>query len=105
MPAPQDLKFAVVASAFSPHPRQAAPRARPEGFAGLQFDAYAAGFGLPELSQSGRREFLHVLSSSDQRLASVRADAGPKGFSVGADIDRAIDRLDRAMEAAAGLGT
>jgi sugar phosphate isomerase/epimerase len=105
MPAPQDLKFAVVSSALSPDPREAAPRARSAGFAGLQFDAYAPGFSLPELSQSGRREFLHILSSNDQRLASIRADVGPKGLSPGADVDRAIDRLDRAMEAAAGSGT
>jgi sugar phosphate isomerase/epimerase len=100
----QELKLGVVASVFSADPRQAAPRARTEGFAGLQFDVYVPAFGLTELSQSGRREFLHVLSSNDQQLSSLRADAGPRGFSPASDVDRAIDRLDRAMEAAAEMG-
>src|SRR5581483_11741339 len=57
----------------------------------------------PDLSGSGRREFLHLLSSQDQRLVGLRWDAGPKGLAPGADVDRAIERLDRVMEAAAGL--
>ena len=105
MALPPSLKLAVVSTTLSADPRQAAPLARTLGVAGLQFDAYSPALSLPDLSQTGRREFRHVLSSTGQQLASLRVDAGPKGFSPKADVERAIHRIDRAMEAAAGLAT
>jgi sugar phosphate isomerase/epimerase len=99
------LKIGIVAAALSTDPREAAARARPLGFAGLEFDAYTPQVSLPDLSQSGRREFRHVLSSQDQELIALRADLGNEGFGPGADVDRALARLDRAMEAAAGVST
>jgi sugar phosphate isomerase/epimerase len=73
------------------------------GFAGLLFDAYTPSLSLPDLSATGRREFLQVLSGGDQRLVGLQGDLGPRGFGPGADVDRLIARIDRAMEAAAGL--
>jgi sugar phosphate isomerase/epimerase len=105
MPLPPSLKLAIVSTALSADPREATARARSAGVEGLQFDAYSPALSLPELSQSGRREFRHVLSSSGPQLASLRVDAGQKGFAPGADVERAIDHIDRAMEAAAGLST
>src|SRR4051812_31902838 len=99
------LKIGVVAAALSTDPREAVARARQLGFAGVEFDAYTPQVSLPDLSQSGRREFRHVISSQDQELTGLRADLGNKGLGPGADIDRAIARLDRAMEAAAGLAS
>jgi sugar phosphate isomerase/epimerase len=98
------FSFAVVASALSSDPRDAPRLAREAGFAGLLFDAYSPALTVPDLSASGRREFRHVLSSQDQRLVGLRFDFGPKGLGPGADVDRAVARLDRVMEAAAGLG-
>src|SRR2546423_15039117 len=103
MPHPQ-LKIGIVSAALSADAREAASRARQLGFAGLFFDVYAPQLVLPELSGSGRREFLHVLSEQNQQLAGLRADLEGKGLSPSTDIDRMIARVDRAMEAAAGLG-
>lgn len=79
--------------------------AREMGFAGLQFDAISGGTDLTELSGSGRREFRNLLSSQDQELVGLRTEVGVKGLRPGADVDRAIARVDKVMEAAAGLGS
>ena len=100
---PSRLKIGLLAAALSTDAREAAARSRPLGFAGLEFDAYSPQLSLPELSQSGRREFRHVLSSQDQQLIGLRADLGNKGLGPDADIDRALSRIERALEAAAGL--
>jgi sugar phosphate isomerase/epimerase len=97
------FKLAVVASALDSDPRQAPRLAREMGFAGLQFDAYGSALRIPDLSATGRREFLHVLSNQSQQLVGLRADAGPKGLGPGADVDRLIKGFDRAMEAAKAL--
>ena len=100
---PQDLKLAVVAAALSTDARQAPRVARTLGFDGLLFDAYGATLSLPDLSQSGRREFRHVLAAESRALVGLRADLGPKGLTVGVDVDRILSLLTKAMEAAAGL--
>jgi sugar phosphate isomerase/epimerase len=98
------VSFAVVASALSSDPREAPRVARSAGFAGLLVDAYSSAVNLPELTASGRREFRHVLASQGQQLVGLRFDFGPRGLRPGADIDRAVARLDHVMESAAGLG-
>jgi sugar phosphate isomerase/epimerase len=98
------LKIGVVSVALSNDAREAAARARKMGFAGVQFEAFAPGLALPELSGSGRREFRKLLSSQDQQLVGLRLDLGAKGLGPTADVDRALARIDQAMEAAAGLG-
>jgi sugar phosphate isomerase/epimerase len=103
MPDSTRLTFGVVASALDNDPRRAAQLSRTLGFSGLLFDAFSSSLILPDLSLTGRREFLHVLESQNQRLVGVQCDLGNKGFAPGADVDRAIARLDRAMDAAAGL--
>jgi sugar phosphate isomerase/epimerase len=100
---PSRLKIGIVAAALSTDPREAATRARPLGVTGLEFDAFTPSVSLPELSQSGRREFRHVLSGQNLELIGLRADLGNKGFGPGADVDRALARVERAMDAAAGL--
>jgi sugar phosphate isomerase/epimerase len=44
-----------------------------------------------------------VLAAENRQLIGLRADLGPKGFGPGADVDRLLSRLDKAIEAAAGL--
>ena len=95
--------LAVYAAALSTDPKAAPSQAREAGFSGLLFDAYSPSLNIPELSGTGRREFRQVLSAQDQRLVGLRWDAGAVGFGPGADVDRAIARLDKVMEAAAGL--
>src|SRR4051794_15814428 len=98
-------KIGIVAAALSNDPRQAISHSRKLGFEGLVFDAYSPHLSLPELSQSGRREFKQVLSSQDQQLVALRADLEGKGFSPSTDIERMIARVDRAMEAAVGMAS
>src|SRR3954464_15250083 len=72
----------IVAAALGNDPREVVVRARQLGFGGLLFDAFSQQVNLPELSQSGRREFRQLVASQDQRLIGLRADLGPKGFSL-----------------------
>jgi len=97
------LTLSVVAAALSPDPRVAPQMARSLGLGGVQFDAFSSSFDVTDLSQTGRREFLHVLSNEDMQLAGLRVDLGIKGFGVGADIDRLLSQLGKVMDAALGL--
>lgn len=99
------LKLAVTALALSDDVRQTPRIARTLGFSGIQFDAFGRELDIPSLSLSGRRDFRKILSAQDQQLAGLRMDGGPKGLGIGADVDQLLSRVDRAMEAAAGLGS
>ncbi|HWE04467.1 MAG TPA: TIM barrel protein [Tepidisphaeraceae bacterium] len=100
---PQTYKLGITASALGADFRQSPRVARTLGFAGLQYDAYSTTFNLPDLPGSGRREFLRLLSAQDRQLVGLRYDLGAKGLTLGADVDRAIDRLDKAFDAAASM--
>jgi hypothetical protein len=95
--------LAVAAAAYDNDPRSAPLQARRSGFGGLLFDAYSSALSLPDLSASGRREFLHLLSAQQQKLVGVRWDVTGKGLRPGGDVDQVIERLDRVMETAKGL--
>jgi len=97
------LILAVVGSVLDPDPRAAASVAQVMGFRGLQFDAVSSAVDLTALSHTGRREFRHVLSSRDQELVGLRVDLGSRGLGPGADVDRALALIYRAMDAARGL--
>ena len=101
----QALKLAVTALALSDDVRQTPRMTRTMGFAGIQFDAFGRGLDIPALSLSGRRDFQKMLSTQDRQLAGLRMDGGPKGLGIGADIDLLLSRAEKAMEAAAGLGS
>ncbi len=96
-------KIAVTAASLSADPRQAAAAARKIGIRGVLFDAVSPAFSVPELSQTGRREFRHMLSASECELVGLRVDLGPKGLSPKSDVDQQLRQIDRAMEAAKGL--
>lgn len=96
-------QLGVLAAALSNDARAAARSAREANFAGVLFDAISPSLDLTELSTTGRREFRSAIASQDVQLIGLRADAGPKGFGSGADVDRILSRLDRIFEAAAGL--
>src|SRR5438270_537776 len=97
------LKFSVVAAALTDEPRRAASLSREAGFAGVLFDAYGSTLRLPDLSATGRREFLRILANESQQLVGLQGDLGPKGFGPGADVDRLIHGVEGAMEAARAL--
>jgi sugar phosphate isomerase/epimerase len=100
---PRDVRIGIIAAALSTDARQVPRLARQLGFDGLLFDAYSPTLSLPDLSQSGRREFRHVLSAESRQLVGLRADLGAKGLTPGVDVDRVLSLLTKAMEAAAGL--
>ena len=95
--------YAVVASALSSDPREAAAAARRGGFAGLLFDAFSSTLTIGDLSGTGRREFRHVLAGQDCQLVGLRVELGIKGFGPGADVDRLLAQFDAVLAAAAGL--
>ena len=67
------------------------------------FDAYGSHLSLPDLSQTGRRDFLHLLRSHDRQIVGLRLDLGHDGLSPKSAVDRKLSQLDRAMDAARGL--
>jgi sugar phosphate isomerase/epimerase len=101
----QNMKIGIAASALGNDVRQSPRIARTLGFDGLQFEADSAALNLLDLGASGRREFLRLLSAQDRQLVGLRSDLGAKGLKPGADVDRAIDRLDKVFAAAASLAT
>jgi sugar phosphate isomerase/epimerase len=103
----QDLlkHLSVVSTALSSDARHAARLARAGGFAGLLFDAYSTQLSFPELSATGRREFLQVLRAQDVQFVGLQGDLGPKGLGPGADVDRVLDQVEHVIESAAALNT
>lgn len=99
----ENLKLAVVAGALSADARTAPTLARKAGFTGLQCEARTAALDIPELSGTGLREFVRLLSAQDQQLVGLRMDLGTRGLGPGADIDHQLARLTRVMEAAKGV--
>lgn len=96
-------RLAVTASSLSSDPRLVPTLARQLNLPGLLFDAYTRDFSIPDLSQTGRREFQQVLRNQDRRIVGLRVDLGQYGLSAKADIDQQLSRLERAMDSAAGL--
>lgn len=93
------MKLGVVASALSTDPHAAAARARALGFDGILFDAVTSALDVTALSQTGRREFAHMVRSQNLSLIglSARTDSS--------DMDRTVDRLGKLLPAARGLST
>ena len=96
-------RLAIVAAALSDDAREAARLARVHGFAGLLFDAYSPSLSIPGLSASGLREFARVVRAQDRQLIGLRVDVSSRGLGIGADVDRELQRLERAMASAAAL--
>jgi sugar phosphate isomerase/epimerase len=97
------MKLAVTASSLSPNPREVPALARQAGVDGLLFDAYGATLALPDLSQTGRRDFLHLLRNHDRQIVGLRVDLGTDGLTPKADVDRKLSLIERAMDTARGL--
>lgn len=98
-------KISLTANALDADSRRAAVMSRSLGFSGLLFDAYGSVLRIPDLSVTGRREFIHTLTAQNQELVGLQGELGPKGFGPGADVDRLVEGIGKAMEAARGLGS
>jgi len=99
----QSKRIAVIDSALGTDARQVAALARSMGFGGLLFNVTSPALCIPDLSQTGRREFRHLLAGQDLRLAGLAMSLGADGFGPRADVDRLIHQLDRALVAATDL--
>src|SRR5450432_1682299 len=96
-------KLSVLAAALSGDVRQIPRLARVAGFHGLLFDVWSSALNIPDLTQTGRREFRQLLSAEAQELVGLQMDLGPAGLSKASDLDRQIARIDKAMQTAAAL--
>ncbi|MGD0138778.1 MAG: TIM barrel protein [Tepidisphaeraceae bacterium] len=94
-------RLAVVAACFDEDFRSAAKIARAAGFAALQLDSRLGDLDVLSLSQSGKRELQSILRSNELDLVGLRLDLGGKGLT--ADVDAALDRIEKLLAAAAGL--
>jgi sugar phosphate isomerase/epimerase len=97
------MKLAVTASSLGSNVREVPALARQMGVDGLLFDAYSAGLSFPELSNTGRREFAHLLRSHDRQIVGLSVDLGTDGLSPRSDVDQKLSRIERAMDAARSL--
>lgn len=99
-------EIGIVSTALSLDLRESLQLARTGGFDGVQIELRSRGnvIDLAALGRSGQRELLALISATNLRLLSLATTAGRAGFSVGADVDRAVDHLDAAMRTAADLG-
>jgi len=92
-------RLGIVAAAIEHDLRAAAGSARSLGFAALQLDIRLGELDLTRLSQSGRREVRSILRSRDLDLAGLRFDLGANGLAAGADIDAALDGIEKVLQA------
>jgi sugar phosphate isomerase/epimerase len=96
-------RLAILASCIGGDLHEIPRAARQLGFAGMLLDVWSTRLSLPELSASGRRDLRRIMAGQDQQMVGLTMELGAKGLGLGADVDLQIARLDRAMEAAAGL--
>lgn len=96
--------IALYAPALSPDLRDSIRQAHALGYTAVQLDVTASNLPLQSLPKSAQRELRKFLADHNTTLVSLSTSAGKKGFSPGADIDRALDHLTRSLEAAADLG-
>jgi sugar phosphate isomerase/epimerase len=96
--------LSVFAPSIAADLRSAPAASRRLGFQGLQLPVRYGSVDLATLSGTGFREVRHILATQEQTLTALATDLGPKGFSPGADIDQALSRLAKAVDAARGLG-
>lgn len=71
---------------------------------GMVVGARSASADLTQLSGTGSREYLHVLSSLGQQLVGIGHDVGPAGLSPRADLGREVESLAAVLRSAGGLG-
>lgn len=96
-------RLAITASSLGTDVRLVPAIARQLGIQGLLFEAFSPSLTLWDLSQTGRREFRHVLTAHGRQIAGLRLDLGNDGLSPKADVDHKLSLIERSMDAARGL--
>jgi sugar phosphate isomerase/epimerase len=100
---PRLQRISVLARAFAGDLRTSLRSAASVGFTGVVLDSISPAITLHELSQSGRRELLHVVSSCNLSLTAVQAKLPGDGFAPRADVEASLAHATRALQAAADL--
>jgi sugar phosphate isomerase/epimerase len=100
---PRFQKLSVLARAFPGDLRTSLRSAASIGFTGVVLDSISPALTLHELSQTGRRELLHVVSACNLSLTAVQARLPGDGFAPKADIEASLAHATRALQAAADL--
>lgn len=98
-----ELKVAVRAASLGDDLRVLAPVAQRWGFYGLQLELRLGNLDLVELSATGQREVKSTIARYELELASVRVALAHAGLGQG-DAGKVLWMMERAMEAAAGVG-
>lgn len=96
------MQISVLAHTFSNDIRDAVASARRAAFQGVVLDPSVFP-SITEPSQTARREIIALFSRYEQPLVAIDLRLSNAGFSPKADLERELDRLDRAMEIARGL--
>ena len=96
-------RIAVVAAAFGSDFRSVVKLAQAAGFAGLQLEAHIGSLDLTSLSQSARKELRSILRDANLEIVGLSHDVGNKGLAPEADIDAALDRIEKVISTAAAM--
>lgn len=97
------MPIAVTASSLTADPRRLADAALQAGFEGLLFEPQWGEVDLTTLSDTGVREFRHVVTRSNLALVGLQAELGPRGFSPGTDVDRLLSQCGKLFDTARKL--
>jgi sugar phosphate isomerase/epimerase len=99
----QPAPLSAIARVLGDNLREQVAAGRLDGFAGLVLDAYSPSLILSDLSETGRREVVHLLSGSGLQLSAVQTSITSEGFAPRTDLQQSIDRVCRAIRATADL--
>ncbi|MFT3787065.1 MAG: sugar phosphate isomerase/epimerase family protein [Tepidisphaeraceae bacterium] len=98
-----NVRFSVTLRSFPGDTRDALRAASAAGFTGVLLDSISPTLKPHELSQTGRRELLHLVSSSNLTLTGLQARLPGDGFAPKADVEQSLAHATRAMQACADL--
>jgi sugar phosphate isomerase/epimerase len=96
-------KIGITLAALGSELREAPAKARSLGFDGILIEAAVSGIDLTTLSSTGRREVRHLFAAQGRELIGLNVRLGKAGLTPSADLDAAIDRLERVFHTAAEL--
>jgi sugar phosphate isomerase/epimerase len=97
--------ISITSNALSPDLREAARLASQLSFDAVQLPLSVPGLSLAELSRTGQRELVKTITSVNLAISSLATSAGRAGLMPGADVDRALDHLEKALRTAADLAS
>jgi sugar phosphate isomerase/epimerase len=98
------MQIGIRAASLGEDLRQVAPLARTCGYRGLQLDMRLGTLNVSELSASGQREVRTIVARHELELVSLRVQLGAESLVSSAGLDRVIWLLQKAVNAAVGLG-